>query len=221
MKDKSFYKKFMGKMLDVNPKKVKKEPIVEDDYQEEVIKPKSLLDTIDEAEIDDLESVNHNLMNEGFHESFERGVEILDEDVRKFYHNFVNEDESHYYSDVPENAQPEVKKAIERWRNLPIEERKDQVLLWWLLGSGTPPYKMPPKDALYVDESKNNNSNCGNCEYLYIKTSNGHHICSQISGDVNPNGWCKLWKKAIHNHKVKTIDEQNKIFCIVKEKNND
>ena len=45
MKDKSFYKKFMGKMLDVNPKKVKKEPIVEDDYQEEVIKPKSLLIT--------------------------------------------------------------------------------------------------------------------------------------------------------------------------------
>lgn len=99
------------------------------------------------------------------------------------------------YEKAGENAQPGVKHDIETWRELP-DRVKDRVpLLYYLLGSGTPPYKMSKTDSLYVDESTTENQTCANCEFAYKKVVRDRYICSQIRGPIKPKGWCKLWKK--------------------------
>jgi len=112
----------------------------------------------------------------------------------------ANED-INMYLEAGEKAQPEVKKAIGRFRQLGDKER-DQVLLWWLLGSGTPEYKMSKADSDYKDQTEIKEQTCGNCEYAYTKSwrqlanhKDQLYICSQISGAIKPEGWCKLWKK--------------------------
>lgn len=99
------------------------------------------------------------------------------------------------YPDAGQNAPREVKKAIERFMSMSSEERETDILLYWLLGSGTPEYKMSKKDSGYVDRSKEPETVCTNCEYLYEKVGTGEYICSQIRGKVQPEGWCKYWKK--------------------------
>lgn len=99
------------------------------------------------------------------------------------------------YENAGKNAPEEVQQAVERWRSLSDEEKAAKPLLYWLLGSGTPDYKMSKREAGYVDNSEDPASKCGNCEFQYLKTSNKHFICSQISGEITPNGHCKLWKK--------------------------
>lgn len=91
-------------------------------------------------------------------------------------------------------AQPEVKKAVERWRSLPEEERARIPLLYWLLGSGTPPYKMDKADAEYQEGPKGKQK-CGNCLFAYQNATNGRFICSQVRGHIEPRAWCRLWKK--------------------------
>jgi len=104
--------------------------------------------------------------------------------------------EQYLYSDVEKYAkpQPEVEAAIKRFRALPEEQKAKTPLLYWLLGAGTPPYKMSKEDSKYSDISPHADRVCANCEFQYIKTANGHYICSQISGRIRPEGWCKLWK---------------------------
>ena len=94
-----------------------------------------------------------------------------------------------------ENAQPEVRKAVERFRQLPDDQKSDKVLLWWLLGSGTPQYKMSKEDSQYTDKSTSNNA-CASCKFMYLKEVTDQRICSQISGTVQPKGWCRLWKQS-------------------------
>ena len=113
----------------------------------------------------------------------------------------IKEDETkatHLYSDIEIKAkpQPEVQKAVERFRSLPFEERKRQPLLYWLLGAGTPSYKMSKEDSDYTDKSPHKDQTCANCEYQFIETAHGHVICSQISGRIKPEGWCRLWETA-------------------------
>ena len=100
---------------------------------------------------------------------------------------------THLYPDAGEDAPKEVKRAIDRFRRLPIAQRKEQPLLYWLLGEGTPDYKMSKLDSAYQEEP-NGKQQCSNCEFAYKKVVRDQFICSQISGDIKPKAWCKLWK---------------------------
>ena len=102
------------------------------------------------------------------------------------------------YEKAGQNAPPEVQKAIERWKTLPIEDRKHQPLLYWLLGSGTPDYKMSKEDAAYQEEPREKQK-CGNCEFAYLKVSKDMYICSQMRGEINENAWCRLWTAGDHD----------------------
>lgn len=104
-----------------------------------------------------------------------------------------NHDAGNNYPDAGERAQPEVQQAIERFRKLSDEEKENKVLLYWLLGEGTPDYKMAPDDAAYQD-SPQGKQKCANCEFAYKKVVKDQFICSQISGDIAPEAWCRLWK---------------------------
>lgn len=99
------------------------------------------------------------------------------------------------YPDAPaEDAPDEVKEAVERWREeVPEEVKEQEPLLYYLLGSGTPPYKMDKDDAEYIHEPQGI-QRCANCEYGYIEAESGEMICSQIRGQVRANHWCRLWK---------------------------
>jgi len=98
------------------------------------------------------------------------------------------------YSDVPvEDLHPGVKEAIEDWKENTSDSYKKRVpLLYHLLKSGTPPYKMSKEDSEYVDQASGEQK-CSNCEYLYQEVATGDYICSQIRGKVEPEGWCNQW----------------------------
>jgi hypothetical protein len=102
----------------------------------------------------------------------------------------VNND--YLYPKAGVNANPLVRQAIEQFRNLPNEAKEDKPLLYWLLGSGTPPYKMSKKDSLYVGKSYRG-QNCGNCRFTFMRWVNKELICSQIQGNIELEHWCKLW----------------------------
>lgn len=97
------------------------------------------------------------------------------------------------YKEAYEKAPAETKKAIERFMSKPEKLRSMKPLLYFVLGSGTPPYKMSKKDSLYVDKSVKK-QNCGNCIFTYIKYVDKKPICSQIRGTIKLGGWCKLWE---------------------------
>jgi len=97
------------------------------------------------------------------------------------------------YPEAGKNAHPEVQKLIEEYRALPNAEKSKKPLLYWLLGSGTPPYKMSKDDSEYSDEA-DTDSQCGNCKFIYYGLETKNYICSQISGPIRKEGTCKLWK---------------------------
>jgi len=98
----------------------------------------------------------------------------------------MNED----YPKAGENAPEEVKEVI----NEKLEEGlpDDLPLLYAILGSGTPPYKMSKNDSSYTDEAQGKDK-CSNCEFAYKKVVRDRYICSQIRGPIKPEGWCRLW----------------------------
>ena len=107
---------------------------------------------------------------------------------------------SHLYLNAEKNSQPEIKKAIERFRQLPREIREKQPLLYWLLQKGTPNYKMSKEDSHYVDVSEVKGQMCQNCKFIYKRMDGGKFICSQINemdspskGEISRLGWCRLW----------------------------
>lgn len=117
--------------------------------------------------------------------------------VREEVKRLIEQDKYEYVS-VDENAepQPEVKEAVKRFRNMDPEERDTNILLYWLLGSGTPPYKMSQEDAQYSRNAGNQKQACLNCEFFYQKVPTGSYVCSQIRGNVHPEGWCNQWQLA-------------------------
>lgn len=94
------------------------------------------------------------------------------------------------YKDAYDAAPPETQEAIQA-----ALERKDPdtPLLYELLGSGTPPFKMPQDAADYTDESPKDEQACQNCEFFYVG-ADGKGICSQVRGEVVGPGWCRLWQ---------------------------
>jgi hypothetical protein len=100
---------------------------------------------------------------------------------------------SYDYPHAGDNAQPEVKEAIERFLSLSEKERAKMPLLYWLLGEGTPNYKVSAKDSEYTDVSKDKKHTCANCEWFFLKVANHKGICSKIEPYVKAEGWCNRW----------------------------
>ncbi len=96
------------------------------------------------------------------------------------------------YQDAYDKAPKETKKVIEAFQNESKELRDKKPLLYYILGSGTPPYKMSKKESRYVDKASGK-QNCGNCIFTFQNTVNKTYICSQIRGTIKLAGWCKLW----------------------------
>ena len=101
-------------------------------------------------------------------------------------------DSKYIYPKAGVNANLYVKKAIREFRKLPNEVKENKPLLYWLLGSGTPPYKMSKKDSAYQGKPYRG-QNCGNCRFTFMRVLNKELICSQIEGNVEIEHWCKLW----------------------------
>ncbi len=98
---------------------------------------------------------------------------------------------------MPGKAQPEVVEAVERFRDLPPEARARLPLLYWLLGGGTPAYKMGKEESEYgppPPEHRQHGHICGNCRYGYARLINGQMLCSQIEGQIAWEAWCRLWR---------------------------
>jgi hypothetical protein len=115
----------------------------------------------------------------------------------KSYGEWIDDksEEPFKYPKAGQNAPAGVKQEIENYNKLPPEKKVELPLLWWLLGSTTQDYKMSKKDALYTEESKTKNQKCGNCKYAYKHLVSDIHICSVMRGQIEPEGWCRLWEK--------------------------
>jgi hypothetical protein len=96
------------------------------------------------------------------------------------------------YPDAGKNADPDVRLAIKYFRSLPASVRAKKPLLYWLLGSGTPPYKMSKKDSRYTHQPVKGQK-CSNCRFAYQRVVDKKIICSQIEGEIKPSHWCRLW----------------------------
>jgi len=132
------------------------------------------------------------------HKDDEVAEYILEKVKEKLMENDNDDEKSkqYDYENAGDKAPEEVREAIEKFKNLDPNERETNILLYWLLGSGTPPYKMSKEDSEYVDGVEDGNQVCANCEFMYQKVPSGEYICSQIRGKIKPGGWCKLWKQA-------------------------
>ena len=103
-----------------------------------------------------------------------------------------NADYNFNYPSAGIQANQYVQKAISQFRRLSLEERQQKPLLYWLLGSGTPPYKMTKKGSAYQGKEYRG-QNCGNCRFNFQRYVNKELICSQIQGNIKLDHWCRLW----------------------------
>lgn len=113
--------------------------------------------------------------------------------IRKLL-NEAQDDQGQQYPDAGDDAQPEVQEAIKRYNEMSPEERGKEPLLYWLLGSGTPPYKDSREATEYTDKSEVEGQTCGNCSFMYFRTATQQFICSQIRGVIQPGGWSNRWE---------------------------
>lgn len=104
--------------------------------------------------------------------------------------------------------------AIEEFRSLPVEERKERPLLFWLLGEkGTPPYKFTKLEAAYTDESPYD-VKCANCLSTYLHVTSGTLICDQMRGVIVEEGWCRLYRSAIEAEEYKAYQEEGNVEAV-------
>jgi len=96
------------------------------------------------------------------------------------YEGLIEEDEGDNYPQAGQGAQPEIHQAIARYRSAPKSWREVNILLWWLLGSGSPPYKQSKPDANYLDKSPVRGQYCSNCIFAYKRLVTGQLICSRM-----------------------------------------
>lgn len=153
------------------------------------------------------------IMRNSIREDLEGEVDDVEEATDKAMepiHAFLEQDENglDQYSDLPlEEVHEGVREAIEDWQ----DADEDGPLLYWLLKSGTPPYKMSKEESNYTDEAQDPRYSCATCEFLYTETGSGQHVCSQIRGFVEPEGWCKLWElsDAFDHVDLSELEDQN------------
>ncbi len=96
------------------------------------------------------------------------------------------------YQEAYDKAPKETKRVIESFQRETKALRDKKPLLYYILGSGTPPYKMSKEDSKYVDKASGK-QNCGNCIFTFQNYVKKTYICSQIRGTIKLGGWCKLW----------------------------
>jgi len=91
------------------------------------------------------------------------------------------------------DAAEEVQEAVQRFREeVPESTKRNTPLLYWLLGTGTPEYKMSKADADYKEEPEGEMV-CANCQFWYVG-SDGEGVCSKVRGEVFESHWCRLWR---------------------------
>lgn len=102
-----------------------------------------------------------------------------------------------WYTKVPSGVQPEVLRALRRYRKLP-EELRAHISFWeWLLGPwGTPWAKMDPADIEWTMHPVEGRQ-CNNCQryYLHVVTNTG--LCDRVAGVWLPTWWCDQWTEPI------------------------
>ncbi len=97
------------------------------------------------------------------------------------------------YKEALTDAPEWILEAWEAYSQLPKEVQDSRPFLYFILGKGTPDFKMPTTTARYVQNSATG-QNCQNCRYAYFQPKREIGICSQIRGHIVPAAWCKLWK---------------------------
>tara|TARA_Y100000310_G_C20543474_1_gene744458 strand:- start:661 stop:1020 length:360 start_codon:yes stop_codon:yes gene_type:complete len=104
-----------------------------------------------------------------------------------------------YRRSITDRTPPEVQAAIKRFRSLPLRERVKRPLLYWLLGDGTPPFKLTKPEAAYLRVSPFAHLGhiCGTCLHAYTHTTTGTMICDQMRGVIHNEAWCRLWRPPI------------------------
>jgi hypothetical protein len=111
-------------------------------------------------------------------------INLQEEEVAKENFEYPNAGKS--------NAAREVQEAVQRFREEVSESTKRETpLIYWLLGTGTPEYKMSKEDAGYKQEPEGTMV-CSNCQYWYVG-SDGEGVCSKVRGQVWESHWCRLW----------------------------
>lgn len=109
-----------------------------------------------------------------------------------------------YPDAIGPKTRPGVAREVRRYRLLPMAAKRQLPnLLFWLLGSSTPPFKESKQDACYgasqaiwVDpkDGLEKPQLCGNCRFAWLNyTDRNVVICSQVSGRIEPVAWCRRW----------------------------
>lgn len=110
------------------------------------------------------------------------------------YEGLVQDWGNRYPQALTNDTQPEVQQAVMRFLASPDAFRDQNVLLYWLLGNGTPGFKMSKPDSDYVLISRVRGERCSNCVYTFQNIVTKRYICSKIRGQIVPPGWCRLWE---------------------------
>lgn len=102
------------------------------------------------------------------------------------------------YLGFGEGAQPEVRLAMQRFRDFTMRRRASFPSAWgWLLGPlGTPPGKMD-RDWIEWRRHPVEGRKCGNCIRHYTNTATGVPLCDSVAGVWPLEWWCQIWGKPI------------------------
>ncbi len=99
---------------------------------------------------------------------------------------------SNNYPKAGKNASKHLAHQIKEFRSMSDEERAQMPLLYFILGQGTPAFKMDKRDVDY--KKAEGKETCGNCFYAYQKVKTGKYICSWVTGKIRPEDWCNKWR---------------------------
>jgi hypothetical protein len=96
------------------------------------------------------------------------------------------------YRGAVERSPKWIRIAFSIFLRLPNKLVLNTPFLYFVLGQGTPAFKMEQNTADY-GLSQVHGQSCGNCIYSYTNNVEEKNICSQIRGQIHGRMWCKLW----------------------------
>ena len=123
----------------------------------------------------------------------------------KDFLNRLNEQEI-FPAGLEEGLRPELKELLNQYKSLSKEKQETEPFLWWMLQKSTAYFKMTKEVANYTDNSASEDQSCSNCRHIY--KGQRSYICDQVglnaegNDDINPSGWCKLWKQSEGNKNI-------------------
>lgn len=129
--------------------------------------------------------------SEGWNSLHEAAIRVQLQEQRKL--QAQSKSKKFTYAGAGEGAPESVQQAIEDFHKLPESIKETTPLLYYILGSGTPPYKMTREDSEYTDKSQVDKHTCGNCTFTFRHVASKAYICSQIRDEIVPAGWCNQW----------------------------